>query len=119
MNLHSHVVLIVEDEIFIAVELEDMIRDAGGAVAGPAMTVPEAFRLIETQKITVAILDVHLRDHDSSSVARRLEAAGIPFIFHTGNGESEISSEWPRAPIVKKPATPLAIWAGLAAVTKK
>lgn len=119
MNLHSHLVLIVEDEIFIAVELEDIIRDAGGAVAGPAMTAPEALRLIETRKITAAILDVHLGDHDSSSVARRLEAAGIPFIFHTGNGESEISSnKWPQAPVVNKPATPQAIRAALAAVTK-
>ena len=120
MNFYSHRVLIVEDEIFIAAELEDIVRDAGAEVVGPAMTAPEALRLIETQEITAAILDVRLGDHDSLRVARRLKDAGIPFVFHTGNGDSEVSSNnWPQAPVVKKPATPQALLAALAAVTKK
>jgi DNA-binding response OmpR family regulator len=73
MNLHSHRVLIVEDEIFIAAELEDTVRDAGAQVIGPAMSAPDALRLIENQHITAAILDVRLGDHDSLDVARRLE----------------------------------------------
>jgi DNA-binding response OmpR family regulator len=116
--LHSHRVLIVEDEIFIAAELEDIVRDAGAEVVGPAMSAPHAWRLIETQAITAAILDVRLGDDDSLSVVRRLERAEIPFVFHTGNGEY-LSNDWPKAPIVKKPATPQALIAALVTVTTR
>ena len=120
LNLHPHRILIVEDEVFIAAELEDIVRDAGAEVVGPAMSAPEALRLIENHKITAAILDVRLGDHDSLPVARRLAAAEIPFVFHTGNGDSEVlSNTWPLAAIVKKPATPQALITALAAVTTK
>ena len=120
MTLHTHRILIVEDEVFIAAELEDIVRDAGAEVVGLAMSAPEALRLIENHEITVAILDVRLGDHDSLPVARRLAAAEIPFVFHTGNGDSEaLSNDWPKAVIVKKPSTPEGLLAALAAVTKK
>ena len=120
MNLSNHRVLIVEDEFIIATELADIVRDAGAEVVGPALSAPQALRLIEIQDVTAAILDFRLGDHDSSTVAKRLEAAGIPFVFHTGNDDSEVlSKNWPRALIVKKPATPKALLAALAAVTKR
>jgi len=119
MSFHHHRVLIVEDEIFIAAELEDIVRDAGAEVVGPAMSAPEALRLIDNYEITAAILDVRLGDHDSFPVARRLAAAAIPFVFHTGNGDAEaLSNDWPQAAIVRKPATPQALLAALAAVKK-
>ena len=73
MRLHHHYVLIVEDEIFIAMDLEAIIRDAGAEVIGPALSAPQALRLIEMHEVTVAVLDVHLGDHDSLPVARRVE----------------------------------------------
>jgi len=120
VNLHPHRVLIVEDEVFIAAELEDIVRDAGAEVVGPAMSAHDALRLIENHEITAAILDVRLGDHDSLPVARRLVAAAIPFIFHTGNSDSEaLSNDWPQAVIVRKPSTPEGLLTALAAVTKK
>jgi DNA-binding NtrC family response regulator len=119
LNLNSHRVLIVEDEIFIAAELEDIVRDAGAEVVGPAMSAPDALRLIENHKITAGILDVRLCNHDSLGVARPLEGAEMPFVFHTGNGDNEnLSTKWPQSTIVRKPATPEALIAALVAVTK-
>lgn len=120
MSLYQQHVLIVEDEIFIAVDLADTVRDAGGEVVGPAMSAPEALQLIEKHKITVAILDVRLGNHDSVPIAQRLETMGIPFVFHTGNqGNEVLTKNWPKATIVRKPATPSVVVAALAAVTRK
>ena len=106
MKLKDHHILIVEDEIFVAMELEDVVRAAGGNVVGPAMTAPEAFALIENRAVTAAILDVRLGVYNTSGIARRLEAAKIPFIFYTGNAADMISSsDWPSAPVVQKPAS--------------
>jgi DNA-binding response OmpR family regulator len=120
LNLQSHRVLIVEDEIFIAAELEDIVRDAGAEVVGPAMSASEAMHLIENQEVTAAVLDVRLGSHDSLGVARRLQDAGIPFVFHTGNDDKKnLSTKWPRVPIVRKPATPEELVAALVALTNR
>ena len=119
MELNQHRILIVEDEIFIAIELETVLRDAGAEVVGPAMSAPEALRLIEKHTVTAAILDVRLGNHDSLPVARRLHKAGIPFVFHTGKHSDRLASNWPSAPIVKKPALPGTLIATLIAAVKK
>ena len=117
MELDGQQILIVEDEIVIAMDLVWIIRDAGAVVVvGPAMSVPEALRLIESYVITAAIVDVDLGKEDSLPVARRLDVARIPFVFHTGDGAKLSSNVWPRAPIIKKPATPQKLIAAVAAV---
>ena len=119
MNLHEHRILIVEDEIVVAMDLISIIRDAGAEVVGPAMSVREALRLIASHEIIAAILDVNLGKEDSLPVAQCLEAAGIPFVFHTGNGDKLSPNLWPHAPIIKKPAAPEKLIAAVAAVAKR
>ena len=111
--------MIVEDEIVVAMDLVAIICDAGAEVVGPAMSVRSALRLIESHEITAAIVDVNLGKEDSLPVARRLAAAGIPFVFHTGNGAKLLSNLWPQAPIIKKPAVPEKLIAAVAAVAKR
>jgi DNA-binding response OmpR family regulator len=120
LYLRNQRVLIVEDEILIAMDIADIVRDAGGEVIGPAMSAEEALKLIEQQDVTVALLDVQLNPGDSLPVARRLEAAGIPFVFHTGNQLDKLSTfNWPVAPIVRKPAIPRILVETIAAVVKR
>ena len=119
VDLNGPQILIVEDEIVVAMDLVSIIRDAGGEVVGPAMSVREALRLIESHEITAAVVDVKLGKEDSLPVARRLDAAGIPFVFHTGNGDKLSPSPWPQAPIIKKPAAPEKLIAAVMAVAKK
>ena len=60
LDLSKHRILVVEDEALIAFEIEEIIKDAGGVVAGPFATVDEALRLIENENISAAILDMQL-----------------------------------------------------------
>lgn len=84
--LNRALVLVAEDEPFIALDVALAIEDAGGIVAGPAASVAEALALIDTLPIVAAILDVNLADGDISPVAERLINAGIPIILQTGIG---------------------------------
>ena len=116
MDLQNQRVLVVEDEILIALELRDELRDAGAQVIGPAMSVAEALRLIEKEKPTAAIIDVQLGSETSLPVAQRLKSIGVPFILHTANLKNGLPHGWPQVPVVKKPASRQAVLSALASV---
>lgn len=119
VSLRQHRVLVVEDEFLIALELEDVLRDAGAEVIGPAMTVAEAMRLLDSEKLTLALLDVQLAQGDSLPVAHRLEAADIPFVFHTGQLDANnLLALFPRCAVVRKPAAAATLILKLAGVAR-
>ena len=84
--LNNALVLIAEDEPFIALDLALVIEDAGGMVVGPAASVEEALALIGAQTVAAAILDVNLGAQDISPVAEILLGLRIPVILQTGVG---------------------------------
>ena len=55
-------VLICEDEALIALDLEEMIYDAGHRPVGPARSYAEALELADVTRPTVAIIDINLAD---------------------------------------------------------
>lgn len=81
-------VLIVEDEVLIALELEDLLAEAGHVPVGIASTAAEAVRLGHDLKPDVALVDIHLGDGPTGiDVARSLGAAdGTTVVFTTANG---------------------------------
>lgn len=102
--LNHALILVVEDEPFIALDVALAIEDAGGKVAGPAASVKEALALIDTMPIVAAILDVNLVDGDISPVAERLITAGIPVILQTGIGlPPKLVARFPDLPVNIKP----------------
>ena len=102
--LNGALILIAEDEPFIALDVALAIEDAGGEVAGPAASVKEALALIESLSIVAAILDVNLADGDISPVAERLLVAGIPLIIQTGIGlPANLAAQFPDLPVHIKP----------------
>jgi len=102
--LNGALILVAEDEPFIALDVALAIEDAGGAVAGPTASVKEALALIESLPIVAAILDVNLVDGDISPVAERLLIAGIPIIIQTGIGlPPSLTARFPDLPVQIKP----------------
>jgi DNA-binding NarL/FixJ family response regulator len=75
-------VLIVEDEFFIAIELEAALEAAGIAVSGIATTADEALSLAKAYGPRVAIMDIRLQGpRDGIEAAVELRAIGIRSIF--------------------------------------
>jgi CheY-like chemotaxis protein len=96
-------VLIVEDNSLIAMDLEDILSSYGCAIVGSTPTVEKALEALERETIDVAVIDYLLEDGDASQLAKVLDEKGIPFAFCTGTEESQISSLYPRTPILAKP----------------
>lgn len=73
-------ILVVEDEILIAMDLEDSLRRLGCRVVGPASSVGAALDLIARERADAAIIDLDLGGERVDAVAARLGASGIPFL---------------------------------------
>ena len=96
-------VLIVEDEMLIAMMLQDMIADAGLEVEGVANSLNAGIDLANRADFDLAILDVNLNGEEVYPVAEILQRRGIPFIFSSGYGAGGIRSEFGGVPQVIKP----------------
>jgi CheY-like chemotaxis protein len=96
-------ILIVEDEPFIALTLEDMLDELGFALAGTVSQVSDALQLVEREPIDCALLDVNLGSEKIDPVADLLAQRGCPFIFTTGYGRSGIPNGHAERPVLQKP----------------
>ncbi len=119
MPLNGHRILVVEDEFIIAFDLQSIIRNAHGDVAAHAARLTQAMKLAETPRLSLALLDFRLGSENSLPVASKLHALGIPFIFHTGCGISEVTEAWPNVPVIAKPAAPHVLIGALISVARK
>jgi len=107
-GLTGRCILIVEDEMLIALMLQSMLEALGYQVAGRSHTVADALAIIEadTQGIDAATLDVNLGGEHSNAVAHALRAHGIPFIITTGYDDLKILAGFHGRPVVHKPFGP-------------
>jgi CheY-like chemotaxis protein len=96
-------ILVVEDEMTIALLLEDMLQDLGHEVAALAMRLPQALDLARTVAFDFAVLDVNLDGRTSFPVADVLRERGIPFTFVTGYGAAGLEPPYNAWSVIKKP----------------
>lgn len=84
-------VLIVEDEVFVAMDMAATLEDAGLRVIGPAQNVLQALKVLESEHPDAAFLDVNLgRNETSEPIARRLREMGIPITIVTADARENV-----------------------------
>ena len=99
-------VLVVEDNLIIALDAEDMLHRLGVERVRTASNVAEALRQIDERAPDFALLDVNLGVETSFEIATRLAALNVPFAFTTGYGEQgAFPDEFATVPKVRKPYT--------------
>jgi DNA-binding NtrC family response regulator len=104
--LRGRRVMIVEDELLVAMELESLLEDQGCAVVGPAPTVDRALTLLDRERPDAVILDVNLDGQTAIPVAAALNARGVPFVLATGYGNAQACEpELKGAPRIDKPVS--------------
>lgn len=118
MPLSGQRILLVEDEAIIAFDMESIICEANGEVVAHAGSLPKALKLANTPDLSLALLDFRLGSENSLPVAKKLHAAGVPFVFYTGNAPC-IREFFPDVPIIPKPADPAILINTLASLTIK
>jgi CheY-like chemotaxis protein len=97
-------ILIVEDEIIVALFLEDLLAEFGYDVAGVTGDLDAA--MARAQDYDAAVLDVHLNGRSVFDFADILAARGTPFVFATGYGERGIPERHRGRPVLQKPFQP-------------
>ena len=91
-EIPAYRVLIVEDEIIVALSLERSLGSFGYDVVGLATKGSDAIRIAEELKPDIALIDINLEDEiDGIDVAERLREIGdIPFVYLTSYSGDEI-----------------------------
>jgi two-component sensor histidine kinase len=101
--LKGRTVLLVEDNMIIAMDGEDALRDLGADVL-TAASVGRAREAIALHAVDLAVLDFNLGHESSLPVADLLAERGIPFLFATGYGDGlELPARFAQVTLVKKP----------------
>jgi PAS domain S-box-containing protein len=96
-------ILLVEDEILVAMMMKDILTELGFSVIGPFSRLAEAMVAAVHDEIDAGIIDVNLGGEFVYPVADVLAARRIPFVFVTGYGVESIDRRFAYVPIVKKP----------------
>lgn len=99
-------VLIIEDEPMIAMDIQDVVEEAGYEVAGIASTREEAVRLFEATGAGLVLADIQLADNSSGidAVHDMWQERRVPVVFITAFPERLLTGEKPEpAFLITKP----------------
>jgi PAS domain S-box-containing protein len=102
-------VLLVEDEMLVAMMMAELLQDIGFKVIGPFGSVAEALTGIERQSLDAAVLDVNLRGEMVYDLAEKLMGQGIPIVFVTGYGADSLDRRFASYPVLQKPVDSAAL----------
>jgi PAS domain S-box-containing protein len=86
-------ILVVEDEVLIALQLQGDLEADGHQVIGPARSLAEATALAQQADFDLALLDVRLGQDTSTALADELLERNVPFAFTTGYAEADVVPE--------------------------
>ena len=107
-------ILVVEDELLVALGIQDMLREFGCEVVGPLARLHEALGAARSGTFDGVILDVNLRGEPAYPVAEILRDRGIPFVFSTGYGSGATALEgFSNVVVLEKPFEPSGLHAAL------
>ena len=98
--------LVVEDEPLVAMEIGDLLKDAGAQIIGSTGNGSDALGLIESAKLHAALLDANLCGRPVDEIAAALTRKGVPFAYVTGYGRESLPVAFASAAILTKPFSP-------------
>ncbi|MBN8967815.1 MAG: response regulator [Rhizobiales bacterium] len=102
-------VLIIEDETFIAMDIESLVKNLGHHVIGVARTHTDALALAKTKQPGLILADIQLADGSSGldAVNELLRTFEVPVVFITAYPERFLTGERPEpAFLISKPFQP-------------
>lgn len=100
-------VLVVEDEMAVAMLIEDMVTELAYEIAAIVPRLEDAMQYRDAGNFDLAILDVHLNGKTVFPFAAELEEREIPFLFVTAYGPRGIPPEYRHHHVLQKPFGPV------------
>jgi DNA-binding NarL/FixJ family response regulator len=102
-QLIGHRVLVVEDEFFLASEIEDALTRDGSDVIGPIPDPLCAIDQVLADGFDVAVLDIKLGGDLVFPIADALAERGVPFLFASAHPGSGVPSSYRDRPLIVQP----------------
>ena len=103
-------VLLVEDDLLLAMDMEDFLVDQGFQVVGPFGRLAQALQALAGQPVDLAIVDLNLAGELSFPLIDTLRRRETPIIVCSGYAElPEIRSKLADLPLIAKPWSPQAL----------
>jgi CheY-like chemotaxis protein len=96
-------VLIVEDEYFLATDLEESLRSEGAEIVGPIYELSQALAQVSEDGFDAAVIDINLRGQSAYPIADKLMEQHIPFVFATGYSQEALPSRFWEVKRFEKP----------------
>ena len=90
----------------LALDLQDLLVDAGFQVVGVAGRLDNAIALIESTDFDVAVVDANLAGVSASPAAAALVTRGIPFVVLSGYSLAQQQDAFPGGHFLQKPCRP-------------
>ena len=110
--------LILEDEPLIAMDIEQILRDAGAELV-ELCTALDADELKKLESYDAAVLDLNIGGRSSVPVAEALKRHDIPFIVVSGSEITPESAILSSIPLIDKPFDPEELLRGLCGELQK
>lgn len=102
--LQDKAILIIEDNLLLALDLASAVEARGGRAIGPAVTVDDAMDYLATEEIAAVVLDCHVADEDIVRVVKCIAERHIPVVLSSITEPPPIvAAVLPGAPMVKVP----------------
>jgi DNA-binding response OmpR family regulator len=110
-------ILIIDDEVVIAFDIQWVLSQAGFDQPEIRTTVKSALETIASSAFDAAILDANLNGESAEPIAEALNKRGIPFIGLSGYAPDQRPPAFTAAPFLAKPFTAEDLIAELQALT--
>lgn len=100
-------VLIVEDNVYLALDLAAEVERLEGRAVGPASSLGEALALLEKEQLAAALIDADLAG-GVAPIIKAVAAKRLPYVIQASGGlPPEIMMIGPTVPVLMKPIQPL------------
>ena len=96
-------VLVVEDEGFVAMMIEDMLDELGCEVVASVADIGAACEAASRVNVDIAMLDVNLAGQLVFPAAEILRQRQIPVLFSTGYASTSLPAEFVGNQVLNKP----------------
>lgn len=106
VSLAGKRILIVEDEYWLATEIANALEEDGAEIIGPVGTLRDAQRLLESDRLDCAVLDVNLHGEMAFPIAEQLQGANVPFALASGYDKEILPANLADVPRLRKPFDP-------------
>jgi two-component SAPR family response regulator len=103
VDLAGRRILVVEDEVILAMEIVAEIEDNNGVVLGPVATLDAGIAALQEQKPDACIVNINLGREKVYDLADRLIDEDVPFVFASSEPRAAIPDRFNDIPLHTKP----------------